>query len=170
VKVIVKSESLNVKKLERNDACLTLTFRKPLDWEFSTVTWLYRFWNYMNVEVDSTAPDPLKLNTIQNFPLVLVRDSSNKEDIKSMAEFHTEPIVVQPTINDHMGLCSEFPGLLVVDIKTLPISYQETEKSLFDPYTIKRFSRTISHLANKEGKSLTEYARATLSQKGIKVS
>lgn len=169
VRLIGDSGLLNVKELRRSDAGTILTFRKPSNLEFSSVTWLYRFWNYMNAEVNSAAPDILNLDTVHDFPLVLVRDSSNTEDVKSLTEFHTKPVVVQSGIDDHKDLFSEFAGLLVANYKTLPLSYQDTERSLFEPHGIKRFSRCISDLATNDGKSLTEYARANLKGKGIKV-
>jgi sacsin len=171
VEEIVKLGLLNVKRLEKADVSTLLSYRNSP--KFLSEAWLCRFWRYMNTTTHTQAGgaelEPLNLDLINRFPLVLLRNHDNKESVESLQYFQNEPVVVQSTTKCHMDVFADFPGLLIADTKTLPSNFRVLETSLSDSRAMKRFLKSVSTLASRAGKSFTEYVKASLKQRNIKV-
>lgn len=177
VEKILDSGLFNLKALESVDVAILL--RCKGSWAPSEATavskaWLLRFWQYMNSSNHSTK-DPANLHVIdvdslQDFPLLLLRHHCGKETTNSLRYFQINAVTVQSEVEADMNLFADFPGLSVVDAKTIPESFRQAEQSLCAPGSLARFLKSVSLLANRDAKSLTEFVAANLREDNIKVS
>ena len=174
VKKVLDSGLLNLKSLEKKDFSVMLDCKKSWAIESTSKTWLFDFWKCMNSTIpstmDATELDVLDLDPFQHFPLLLLRHGDGKETLNSLHHFQNNPVVVYSAVEEHMNLFFQFPGLDVVDARTLPGSYYEAEKSLFDRASLNRFLKGISLLAMRNATSVTEFVRSNLKGKHIQVS
>lgn len=174
LKKILDSNLLNLKPLEKSDVAVMLRCKESWAPESTSKTWLYRFWKYMNSAtqptIGSTAREILDLDSLQHFPLLLLLHQSGKETFNSLQHFRHNPVVVHPTDAEHMNLLRQFPGLAVVDARTIPKSYCETESSLLIRASVNRFLKSLNLLAVRDGTTVTEFVRGNLDKKNIEVS
>ena len=173
LKKVLDSNLLNLKTLEKSDVGVMLGCKESWALESTPKTWLYRFWNYMNSTtqptIDSTAQEVLDLDSLQHFHLLLLH-RDGKETLDSLQHFHNNPVVVHSTVEEHMNLFRQFPGLAVVDAGTIPRPYCETEKSLLCRASTNRFLKSLNSLAVGHGTTVTEFVRGNLDEKNIEVS
>jgi sacsin len=168
------SKLLNLKTLEKSDVGVVLGCKESWTPESTPKTWLYRFWKYMNSTtqptIGSTAQEALDLDSLQHFPLLLLLHRGGKETFNSLHHFHNNPVVVHSTVEEHMNLFRQFPGLAVVGAETIPKPYGEAEKTLLYRASINRFLKSLNLLAVRDGTTVTEFVRGNLDKKTIKVS
>ena len=174
VKKVLDSGLLNLKRLEKKDASVMLDCKESWAPQSTSKTWLSNFWKYINSTSPSTTdaaePESLDLDSLQHFPLLLIRHPDGQETLNSLHHFQNNPVVVHSAVEEHMNLFNEFSGLGVVDSVTIPRSFREAEKSLFKLASINRFLKSINLLAIRDDTSVTEFARSNLSERSIQVS
>jgi sacsin len=174
VEKILSSNLLNLKTLEKSDVGVILGCKESWTPESTPKTWLHRFWKYMNSPNQptpgSTAQEAEDLGSLQHFPLLLLLHRDGKETFDSLHNFHKNPVVVQSTVEEHMNLFRQFPGLAVVDAGTIPKPYCDAENSLLYQASISRFLKSLNLLAVTDGTTVTEFVRGNLDKKNIKVS
>jgi sacsin len=173
VQKILDSGLLNLKTLERRDVNVMLDCKESWTPESTPKTWLVNFWQYMNSNTQSTMDgnerEVLNLDSLQNFPLLLLHHSDGKETLNSLQHFQNNPVVVRSAIAEHMNIFTKFPGLAVVASGTIPGSYRRAEKSLSDLASMNRFLKSIKLLAKRHGMSVTEFVRSSLNEENIQV-
>lgn len=171
---VLDSGLFNLKKLMKGDVSVILNRKESWAPDSTSEKWLLHFWEYMNSSSPSTEasakPEILNLVSLQHYYLLLLRQHGGKETLTSLHHFQENPVIVQSAIREHMNLLADFPGLGIVDSRTLPASILHAEKSLLDLSSMKRFLKSIKLLAEKEGKTLTEFVRANVKEENIKAS
>lgn len=171
---ILDSGTCNLKSLEKKDVSVMLDRKASWSLDPTSKTWLFQFWKYMNSTTPSTMgatkPEVLDLDSLQHFPLLLLRHRDGKETLNSLRYFENNPVVVQSAVEEHMSLFQKFPGLDVVDSRTLPRSLCEAEQSLSHLPSLNRFLRSIKLLAVRYATSVTEFVRSNLNERTIQVS
>jgi sacsin len=171
---VLGSGQLNLKSLEKKDISVMLNCKKSWTLESPLKTWLFHLWEFMNSNtrstIEATEPEVLDLDSLQHFPLLLLRDGAGKETLNSLDYFQNNPVVVHSTIEEHTNLFTELPGLAVVDRRTLPEAYCEAENSLFDPASMNRFLKGITLLALRDETNVTEFVGLNLNESSILVS
>jgi sacsin len=173
---ILSSGLFNLKSLEKTDVGVVLRCKTKESWAPGSVSkaWLLRFWQYMNSTSRSTEepikPEILNLDSLQHLPLLLLRNHNGKETLNSLHHFQNNPAIVQVNVEEHMKLLADFPGLDIVDFGTLPESVRRAEAFLSDKASLNRFLKSIELLAVRDGKSLTDFVKANVKEKNIKVS
>ncbi|ERF72113.1 hypothetical protein EPUS_02904 [Endocarpon pusillum Z07020] len=169
---ILDSGLLNLKTLAEGDVSTVLGLKGSWAPGPASEKWLVYFWDYINsITVSMEAaiePKEAYLNSLQQFPLLLVRTHGGKAAINSLHYFWNNACVVQSAIREQVNLLADFKGLGIVDSRTLPASTRRAEKSLLDLASINRLIRSLKLLAGKEGKTLKEFVRATVKEENIK--
>jgi sacsin len=163
----------NLRQLGKSDMNVILSCKGAWAPESTSVQWLLGFWKYMNSTSETSEStdkhEALDLNTIQQFRLLIVRSHGGRGTVMSLHDFQNNAIVVQTTIKDQMDLFADFPGLGIVESRTLPKSIHYAEKSLLDLASINRFLKAIEMLAEKTAKTFTDFVRANLKEENVKV-
>lgn len=170
---ILDSGLFNLKALAKDDVSTVMGFKRSWTPDPESEEWLVRFWDYMNSITVSmkaaTEPKEAYLNSLQQFPLLLIRTHDGKATMNSLHYFGNNACVVQSAIREQVNLLADFKGLGIVNSRTLPASTRHAEKSLLDLASANRLIRSLKLLAGNEGKTLKEFVRATVKEENIKV-
>jgi sacsin len=168
---ILDSGRFNFKRFEKRHVDVMLNC-KSFAVDSTSQKWLFDFWNYMNstypVAEHCIKPDALEFESLQHFPLLLCRQGGT-ETLKNLHHFRNNPAVVSSYGKKHDVLYADFTELDIVDSRTIPQSYREAEKSLFDLSSMNRFLKSIEILARRHAQSVTEFVRSRLKDRNVKV-
>jgi len=170
---ILDSGRLNFKRFEKRQVHVILKCKKTWADDSASKRWLFDFWDYMNstsqIAEHSFEPKALDLECLQRFPLLFFHQGCT-ETLKSLHYFRNNPAVLSSNVEGHGDLYADFTELEIVDSRTIPKSYGEAEKSLFDLNSMNRFLKSLEILARRSAQSITEFVRSRLKERNIEVS
>lgn len=151
---------------------MKLKCKKTWGADTASKRWLFDFWDYMNATSQTaehpTEPQALNFDCFQHFPLLLFHQGFT-ETLASLDYFRNNPAVLSSGVDEHEDLYTDFPGLGIVDSRTIPKIYCEAEKSLSSVNSMNRFLKSLEILA-RSAQGFTEFVRSKLKKKNIKVS
>jgi sacsin len=172
VEKILDSGRLNLERFQKRHVAVMLQCKRSWTVDATSKKWLFDFWAHLNSTSQfaerSVNPNPLDLESLQHFPLLLCRRGGT-EKLRSLYDFQNNPAVLSSDVKRHEELYADFTELDVVDSRTIPMSYREAEKSLFDSTSMNRLLKSVEILARKNAQNVTEFVGSRLKERNIKV-
>ena len=172
VKKILRFQEFSLKAFGKGHVSVVLPHKESWTPDSTPNRWLVDFWEYMNsISLSEGKPEVLDLDPLLQYSLLLLHGQGDKDKDKliSLHYLQNNPVVVQSAVKEHMRIFAEFPGLCIVDLRTLPASIYRAEKSLLDLDSMNRFLKSIKMLAGREAKDLDDFVRSNVKEENVKV-
>jgi sacsin len=170
VKTILGFQAFNLKALDKGDISVVLKHKESWTSDSTPKEWLVDFWEYMNsTSLSAGKPEVLDLDPLLQYSLLLLHDQGEEGKLISLHYLRKNPVVVQSAVKEHMRIFADFPGLCIVDSRTLPANIRHAEKSLLDLDSMNRFLKSIKLLAEREAKTLSDFVRTSVKEENVKV-
>jgi sacsin len=171
---ILGFQEFNVKAFDKREISVVLKHKESWTPDATPKSWLVDFWEYVNSTSLVTGswlgtPEVLDLNPLLQFSLLFLHDQGGNDKLISLHYLQNNPVVVQSDAKEDMRIFADFPGLRIVDSKTLPANIYHAERSLLNIDSMNRFLKSIKLLAARNAKTLSDFVKTNLKEENVKV-